>query len=261
MWTRIKLSAAFFICIVLAASLTSLVIAGDQEIASKRQTVDKMAEDALADLFREIDSAFSLYEEAYGYAVFDKFKLPLIDSPGGLGVLVEKDSGTRLYMDLGTAGIHLGHGVRQYQAVFFFATEEDLNAFRDDGSRTASSSQGSALDSEDEEEITFTDGVAFYYQLSDEGTVSRTGSGGGQHVGAYLNWKPRSVPTCRPRPDRRLNDDCPLAIEGPGRSQRGAAVMSMPIMAEDDGDEPYFGGPPSPFPPAWDFPAASASLS
>ena len=207
MWTRIKLSAAFFICIALASSPATLAASGDQGLAGKRQAVDKMAEEALADLFREIDSAFTLYEAAYGYAVFDKFKLPLIDSPGGLGILVEKDSGTRLYMDLGTAGIHLGHGVRQYQAVFFFATEEDLNTFRDDGSRAESSSRGSALDSEGEEEITFTDGVAFYYQLSDEGTVSRTGSGGAQHVGAYLNWKPRSVPTCRPRLHRRLNDD------------------------------------------------------
>jgi hypothetical protein len=200
---RVVLIVALFIGLL--ASPIRFANAGDDELDNKRQAVDEMAEEALTNLFREIDSAFALYEKAYGYAVFDKLKLPLIDSPGGLGVLVERDSGARLYLDLGTAGIKLGPGARQYQAVFFFETEEALRSFEDKGSR--SSSSGSALDSRDEEEDIFTDGVAFYYQLSDEGTVSRTGSGGTQHVGSHLSWKHRPVPTCRPRPHRRLNDD------------------------------------------------------
>ena len=205
MRSRIAIIVPLFISVF----IFSLSLAGvdEDERDGKRQAIDQMAEDALTNLFREIDSSFVLFEKAFGYAVFDKFSLSLVDSPGGMGVLVENDSGIRQYLDLGTGGMNLGLGVRQYQAVFFFETEDDLLAFASKGSRAQSSGQGSALDPDVGEDETFTDGVAFYYWLSDEGTVSRSGSGGPRHVGSHLTWKRRPVPTCRPRLNRRLNED------------------------------------------------------
>jgi hypothetical protein len=203
MWSRIVVIVT--LCISISPFSSSLAETNERE--GERQAIDQMAEDVLTVLFREIDSSYAFFEEAYGYAIFDKFSLSLSKSPGGMGVLVEIDSGKRQYLDLGTGGINLGLGVRQYQAVFLFEAEDDLRAFASKGSRAESSSQGSALEPDSGDEGTFTDGVAFYYWLSDEGTVSRSGSGGPQHVGSQLTWKRRPVPTCRPRLNRRLNDD------------------------------------------------------
>lgn len=205
MRSRITISTTLFISLfVFSLSYPGV---GEDERESERQSIDQMADDVLTNLFREIDSAYALFEKAYGYAVFDKFSLPLVDSPGGAGVLVEIDADKRQYLDLGTGGINLGLGVRQYQAVFFFETEDDLLAFASKGSRAEAGGRGSALDSDAGEDTTFADGVAFYYWLSDEGTVSRSGSGGPLHVGSQLTWKRRPVPTCRPRLNRRLNED------------------------------------------------------
>jgi len=203
MWSRI----AVMVTLCISISSFSPSLAENDEQDRERQAIDQMAEDVLTVLFREIDSSYALFEKAYGYAVFDKFSLSLSNSPGGMGVLVEIDSGNRQYLDLGIGGISLGLGVRQYQAVFFFEAEDDLLAFASKGSRAGTGGQGSALEPDSEDEETFADGFAFYYWLSDEGTVSRSGSGGPQHVGSQPTWKRRSVPTCRPRLNRRLNED------------------------------------------------------
>ena len=203
MWSRRVVM--FMLCIGIFPSSSSIAETDERE--RERQVIDQMAEEVLTLLFREIDSSYVLFDKTYGYAVFDKFSLSLKDSPGGMGVLVELDSGKRQYLDLGTAGINLGLGVRQYQAVFLFETEDELLAFASKGSRAQSGSQDSALDPDVQEDETFTDGVAFYYWLSDEGTVARSGSGSSRHVGSQLTWRRRPVPTCRPRLSRRLNED------------------------------------------------------
>lgn len=199
---------------VIAASLALFLLlpgqpgadAGDDR-RRQRMAIDEMAEDALYHLFVEREDAAALSSTVYGYAVFDKLKISSTDSPGGVGVLVERESGHRIYMDLGTAGIYFGHGVHLYQAIFFFETEASFRDFESHGTRVQSSRRGSSLEAADEPVEPYMDGVAFYYQVTGEGTVSAPAYGGRPQKISDMNWKKSPAPTCRPRAQEWLNKD------------------------------------------------------
>ena len=200
--TALATSLAFFLLLPGQPGATSV-----DDLQRQRMAIDEMAEDALDNLFVEREDAAVLYANAYGYAVFDKLKISSTDSPGGVGVLVENESGHRMYMDLGTAGIYFGQGVYLYQVIFFFETETSFRDFESHGTRAQSSRRGSSLDSADEPIEPYLDGVAFYYQVTGEGTVSAPGYGGTPQKISDMNWKNRPAPTCRPRAQKWLNKD------------------------------------------------------
>ncbi|MDG2304565.1 MAG: hypothetical protein P8R42_07885 [Candidatus Binatia bacterium] len=62
-----------------------------------------------------------LYEDSFGYAVFDSRKTSfMIGTAFGAGVAVERAAGTRTYMQMATGGINVGMGAQWYQVVFLF---------------------------------------------------------------------------------------------------------------------------------------------
>ena len=80
------------------------------------------------------DSAKELYDKAIGYAVFDNTKAALgVSGGGGSGVAVDKASGTRTYMKLGTAGVGFGIGVKTYQVIMLFEKDKVFRSFVDKG--------------------------------------------------------------------------------------------------------------------------------
>jgi lipid-binding SYLF domain-containing protein len=88
---------------------------------AKRAKVDEMAQQTLDELFAKSIKAEALYEKAYGWAVFDNYKLAFMFSGGaGNGVAVDRETGERTYMKMGTVGVGLGVGGQKYQVVFLF---------------------------------------------------------------------------------------------------------------------------------------------
>jgi lipid-binding SYLF domain-containing protein len=88
---------------------------------AKRAKIDETAQAALDELFAKSIKAESLYEKAYGWAVFDNLKLAFgFSGGGGNGVAVDKETGERTYMKMGTVGVGLGIGGQTYQVVFLF---------------------------------------------------------------------------------------------------------------------------------------------
>ena len=59
---------------------------------------------------------------AFGYAVFSNVGVNVIffSAGGGTGVVINNKSGQRIYTNLGSAGVGIGLGIKDFRAVFVF---------------------------------------------------------------------------------------------------------------------------------------------
>lgn len=140
--------------------------------AKKRAEIDRMTEGALQTLFEKSDTAKDLYDRSYGYAVFDNLKLAFgLSGGGGAGVAVEKDSGKRTYMRMGSAGAGLSLGAKKYQVVFLFHDKETFDDFVEHGLQSSAAASVVAGKAGAASEASFKRGVAAY-QLTDAGLMA-----------------------------------------------------------------------------------------
>lgn len=100
----------------------------------KREDIDDMAKSMLDDLYKLKPMAKDQVKRSAGYAVFSNVgvNLVLASFAGGKGVVVDK-KGNRTYMKMGSAGLGLGLGVKDFRAVFIFRTRAKLDAFIEKG--------------------------------------------------------------------------------------------------------------------------------
>jgi lipid-binding SYLF domain-containing protein len=158
------------LCILFALALIasfSVVAAEDEEkedkTDQKRQNIDEMADDSLKTVLDKSKGAKSLYDKAYGWAVFDNLKIAVgISGGGGSGVAVTKDGSERTYMKMGTGGVGLGLGGQKYQVIFLFEKEENFRSFVDKGWKAETGAQAAAGTAGASAETTFHNGLAIY---------------------------------------------------------------------------------------------------
>ncbi len=101
-----------------------------------RARLDGIAEKTLKRLFQEKSEAQALFEQSQGYGVFDALEASFYLTAGyGRGVLVNRQTGERIYMKMATGGLGLSFGLGgfQRQIVLLFATESALKQFLDQG--------------------------------------------------------------------------------------------------------------------------------
>jgi len=160
-WLCLALSA-----IVLIACSTVAVAEDEKKEPTreeKRQKIDEAANDALHELIGDNANAKALYDNAYGYAVFDNLKVAvLVSGGGGSGVAVAKDGSERTYMKMGTGGVGLGLGGQKYNVVFFFETVKAFRSFVDKGWKAETGAQAAAGTEGASAETTFHKGLAIY---------------------------------------------------------------------------------------------------
>jgi len=146
--------------------------------AEKCAEINRLATATLDTLKAKSPEAHKLYNRAYGYAVFDNFKLSfLLSGSGGKGVAVAKATGQRTYMNMGGAGVGLGAGAHKHQIVFLFETEDRFNQFINEGWTANVSANAVAGKAGANAEATFEDGMA-YYQLTEAGLMLQADIGG-----------------------------------------------------------------------------------
>jgi len=137
----------------------------------KREAIDAKADESLKALFDKSDKAKELYEGAYGWAAFDSLKLAVgISGGGGKGVAVAKESGERVYMDMGTAGVGFSLGGQRYQVVFLFEDSQTFRNFVDNGWQADASAGAAAGDEGVSAQTGFVNGLAIY-PMTDEGLM------------------------------------------------------------------------------------------
>jgi lipid-binding SYLF domain-containing protein len=159
------------ICWLFLALLVLPPLASADRIDRKREQIDLTARQNIERLLEEDDGARGLFEQAYGYAVFDVVKVSLfVTGGGGQGVAVNKSSGARTYMNMGTGGLNLGLGGKAYAIVFLFQTQQHFDDFVNNGWQGGVSADATAGRASADIGANFHNGIA-YYQLTDAGLM------------------------------------------------------------------------------------------
>ena len=111
------------------------LIATAKTAEEDRQELREMRSEVLARLYEQNVEAKGLIADAEGYAVFDNGGINLILFSGGSGKGVAHDnkSGNDTYMRMATAGVGIGLGIKDYQAVIVFHKRAMFDQFVDKG--------------------------------------------------------------------------------------------------------------------------------
>jgi lipid-binding SYLF domain-containing protein len=145
---------------------------GDSRATARRLEIDTSAQATLDELLAAQGNARELYDEAAGYAVFTATKAGFIVSGGsGTGVAVNKATGQRTYMRMGTGGIGLGIGAQRYSLIILFENESHLSRFVMGGWDSSATAQAAAGKEGIAVRSSFIDGIAFF-QLTDKGLMA-----------------------------------------------------------------------------------------
>jgi lipid-binding SYLF domain-containing protein len=103
----------------------------------QRAATRKMRDEVLAEIYKENPVVKDKVKKAAGYAVFSNvgINLVLASFAGGHGIVVRhgtfKDAET--FMKMGSAGLGLGLGVKDFRALFIFHDKAKLEAFIEKG--------------------------------------------------------------------------------------------------------------------------------
>jgi len=126
---------------VLAATLLaaafSLPASARDRLGEKRDEVRRMRDQVLAQLYEAHPGAKARIREAAGYAVFSSVGVNVFFASvaGGNGIVVERRTlrDAETFMNMGSAGVGLGLGVKHFRVVFVFSDRERLREFMEKG--------------------------------------------------------------------------------------------------------------------------------
>jgi lipid-binding SYLF domain-containing protein len=139
---------------------------------AKRAKINETADEALSVVLASDAKAEELFQSAYGWAVFDNIKIALgFSGGGGNGVAVNKQTGERTYMKMGTAGVGVGFGGQSYQVVFFFQDSTTFEQFVEKGWKAGASAQAAAGTEGANAAAGFVNGIAVW-QMTDKGLMA-----------------------------------------------------------------------------------------
>lgn len=101
----------------------------------RREAIQQMRSDVLAQLFELKPDVRNQVGEAAGYGVFSSANINVILASFGFGVGVVRDNsnGQQTYMRMGEAGIGIGAGLKDFRAVFVFHDPDSLDRFVNQG--------------------------------------------------------------------------------------------------------------------------------
>lgn len=121
-------------------SLTGVMLAGcltpsGGSLAEQRRNIQQMRSKTLSDLYRIHPGARTRIDRAAGFAVFSNININIIflSAGGGYGVARDRSSGRDIYMRMGSAGVGLGLGVKDFRGVFVFDTQDRYDWFVNEG--------------------------------------------------------------------------------------------------------------------------------
>ncbi len=134
---KISARASGFALVLLAVAAGSPGVRAESEVEAQRAKVRTMRDTVLAELYQLHPGTKARIKEAAGYAVFSNvgINLVLASFAGGHGIVVKNGllGSSETFMKMGSAGIGLGLGVKDFRAVFIFSDKAKLAAFIDKG--------------------------------------------------------------------------------------------------------------------------------
>jgi lipid-binding SYLF domain-containing protein len=123
----------FFPVLLLGMVLAGLVHA--QSAEEKRAEIRKMRSETLAKLYQVHPKAKGAIAKSYGYAVFSNVGVNLVFASIAAGRGIAHENATRrdIFMKMGSAGVGLGLGVKDFRGIFVFKTRKAFTDFVEDG--------------------------------------------------------------------------------------------------------------------------------
>ena len=140
----------------------------------KREEIQEMRTKVLVRLYKEQPETRAMIKKADGYAVFSNIGINIIffSAGGGSGIVHDNNSGQETYMNMGSAGIGIGLGIKDFRAVFVFHNQKSMDNFIEYGWDFSGQADAAAKsgDKGDEGSIaaTIVNGVSVY-QLTENG--------------------------------------------------------------------------------------------
>lgn len=158
---------------LLALSMT-FTVADDKsdKLEKRKQRVDDASVEAVDRLLAEQPGAESLFGRSFGYAVFSNLKIAVgVSGGGGSGVAIDRASGERTYMRMGSAGVGLGLGGQRYHVVFLFENQKAFDRFVEKGWQADATAQAAAGSDGVNVGSSFVDGIAIF-QMTKKGLLA-----------------------------------------------------------------------------------------
>jgi lipid-binding SYLF domain-containing protein len=128
------------VMMVFAAIITTVVLTGcgpssKLPVSERISIIDQMEKETLQRLYEEEPSTKKEIRRAVGYGAFSNANINLIfaSAGGGYGVVVDNRTGRRTYMKMGSGGIGLGLGAKDYRQVLIFKTRDAMTKFTTSG--------------------------------------------------------------------------------------------------------------------------------
>ena len=125
----------FLTLIIMFVFLTGFFGAKGDKPEEKRQSIQKMRTETLADLYKYAPHAEDAIRKAAGYAVFSNVGINLfvVSTANGFGVAHNNTTGKDTYMKMFSGGVGFGAGVKDFRGIFIFSTEATLTQFIEEG--------------------------------------------------------------------------------------------------------------------------------
>jgi lipid-binding SYLF domain-containing protein len=157
---------------VLTIGVAPVLAQQDTRVQERRQEIDQSAQATLDEALNAQPGVRDLYDRAAGYAIFTVTKGGFIVSGGGgNGVAIDKSTGQRTYMRMGTGGIGLGIGGQRYGLVILFENQDRLAKFLAGGWDSSATAEAVAGQEGVAYRSSFIDGIALY-QITDMGLMA-----------------------------------------------------------------------------------------
>lgn len=105
------------------------------KVEKERAKVLDTKTEILARLYKESPETKSKIANAAGYATFSNVGVNVIfvSAGGGSGVVHNNASNKNTFMSMGSGGLGIGLGVKDFRAVFIFKTQKAMSDFIDNG--------------------------------------------------------------------------------------------------------------------------------
>ena len=100
-----------------------------------RQERLKESKEVLQMLYKYAPESKKMIKTSYGYATFSNVgvNLILLSAEGGSGLAHNNKIGKNTYMNMGSGGVGLGLGVKDFRAIFLFANKKVFDNFVNSG--------------------------------------------------------------------------------------------------------------------------------
>jgi len=162
-------------------------------IQEKQAAIDRMAQQALQDLYQQKPSTREEVQNAPGVGVFSNASgmLVFVSAGGGYGVVIDNATGNKTYMKMATGGVGLGLGAKDYRQIMVFHNQETLNRFItsgwDFGGQAGAAAKASETGGAVAGEGSFKDAVSVY-TLTETGLIAEAALTGAKYwVDSELN--------------------------------------------------------------------------